>query len=89
MSVLIVEYGYFNNAPSVLQPSSATSYQRNAQFNITSVPQTELDGYKQAVFAACCVGGGSTIVCLPCSRQIVPLPEFMDGNVLANGCRTV
>ncbi|CAI4213394.1 unnamed protein product [Parascedosporium putredinis] len=61
VTVLVVEYGYFNNAPSVLQPSSATSYQRNVQFNITSVPQTELDGYKQSVFAACCVGGGSTI----------------------------
>lgn len=80
MSVLIVEYGYFNNAPSVLQPSSATSYQRNAQFNITSVPQTGLDGYKQAVFAACCVGGGSTIVCCSCPRQ---------GLCLANRRRTV
>ncbi|KAL2105796.1 hypothetical protein VUR80DRAFT_7717 [Thermomyces stellatus] len=60
VSVLIVEYGYFNNDPAVLQPSGGT-WSPRAMFNLTSVEQTELNGYQQNVMAACCVGGGSTI----------------------------
>lgn len=45
-------------------------------FNLTSVEQTELNGYQQNVMAACCVGGGSTIVCqrYPFTR-LVALPN--------------
>lgn len=61
VSVLIVEYGYFNNDPAVSRPSGGT-WSPRAMFNLTSVEQTELNGYEQNVLAACCVGGGSTIV---------------------------
>jgi hypothetical protein len=65
VSVLVVEYGYFNNDKSVLEPQSATRYFKNVQYNMTSLPQRELNGYKQDIYCACTVGGGSTIVCRP------------------------
>jgi len=69
---LIVEYGYFNKDPSVLQPASATNYQKKVQFNMTSVPQKELNGYKQDIYAANCVGGGSTINGMLLNRGAAP-----------------
>ena len=68
VSVLIVEYGYINDDPAILRPSSG-SFSPGGMYNITSVEQAGLDGYKQSVFAACCVGGGSTIVRPPFSSQ--------------------
>jgi choline dehydrogenase-like flavoprotein len=61
VTVLVVEYGYFNTDPARLEPSSATQYLSRYRFNMTSVPQTGLNGRTQGLYAACCMGGGSTI----------------------------
>jgi len=60
-TVLIVEYGYFDNREAQVQPSSATKYPPQDLFNLTSVPQAGLNGTRQAVYSASVVGGGSTV----------------------------
>ena len=61
VTVLVVEYGYFNTDPAHLEPSSSTTYLTRYRYNMTSVPQTGLNGRTQGLYAACCMGGGSTI----------------------------
>jgi choline dehydrogenase-like flavoprotein len=58
--VLVVEYGYFNRDPAHLQPSGL-SFAYDYQYNITTRPQAGLGGRSVTMYAACCVGGGSTI----------------------------
>jgi choline dehydrogenase-like flavoprotein len=60
-TVLVVEYGYLDNDTQILQPSSAVRYPRQDMYNLTSVPQIGLGNTTQTVYAACVVGGGSTI----------------------------
>ncbi|KAH7324788.1 hypothetical protein B0I35DRAFT_370184 [Stachybotrys elegans] len=60
VSVLVVEYGYFNTDPAQLEPNSI-GFSSRYQYNITSVPQTGLNNRAIGIYAACCVGGGSTI----------------------------
>ncbi|KFA50094.1 hypothetical protein S40293_06398 [Stachybotrys chartarum IBT 40293] len=60
VKVLVVEYGYFNTDPAHLQPNSL-GFSSRYQYNITSVPQTGLNNRSVGIYAACCVGGGSTI----------------------------
>ncbi|CAA7265020.1 unnamed protein product [Cyclocybe aegerita] len=60
-SVLIVEYGYINDNPGQLDPSSATAYPPANMFNISSVPQPALGNRQQQILAASVVGGGSMI----------------------------
>ncbi|KFY14043.1 hypothetical protein V492_02884 [Pseudogymnoascus sp. VKM F-4246] len=60
-SVLVVEYGYFDNDPAQLDPSSAANYRPINMFNASSVPQPGLGGRVSGVFAASVVGGGSTV----------------------------
>lgn len=59
VTLLVVEYGYFDNDNKVLQPQSATSYPRKDMYNVTSVLQTGLGGSRQSVYAACVIGGGN------------------------------
>ncbi|KAK2772639.1 hypothetical protein FQN53_004486 [Emmonsiellopsis sp. PD_33] len=60
-TVLVVEYGYFDNNPAQIEPSSAGNWPARDMFNLSSVPQTGLGGATGAVFAASVVGGGSTV----------------------------
>ncbi|KAF3161892.1 hypothetical protein TWF106_001053 [Orbilia oligospora] len=60
-NVLVVEYGYVDNNPSQLEPSSATSYPSRDLFNVTTVPQTGIGGKRVSIYAASVVGGGSTV----------------------------
>ncbi|KAF7335355.1 GMC oxidoreductase [Mycena sanguinolenta] len=60
-TVLVVEYGTFDNNPSQVEPSSATSYPPMDLFNVTSVPQPGIGNRTGTVYAAAVVGGGSTI----------------------------
>lgn len=57
----MVEYGYFDNNPAQLDPSSAANYRPISMFNASSVPQPGLGGRVSGVFAASVVGGGSTV----------------------------
>jgi hypothetical protein len=38
-TVLVVEYGTFDDTPGQVEPSSATNYPARDLFNVTSVPQ--------------------------------------------------
>ncbi|KAH8179104.1 GMC oxidoreductase domain-containing protein [Sarocladium implicatum] len=49
VTVLVVEYGYFNTDPAHLEPSSATTYLTRYRYNMTSVPQTGLNGRTQGL----------------------------------------
>ncbi|KAH8803083.1 hypothetical protein F5884DRAFT_683119 [Xylogone sp. PMI_703] len=60
-SVLVVEYGYFDNNPGQLEPTSAFTYPPADLFNATSVPQPGLNNRQGIVYAASVVGGGSTV----------------------------
>ncbi|KZV79533.1 FAD/NAD(P)-binding domain-containing protein [Exidia glandulosa HHB12029] len=61
-SVLLVEYGYIDNTPSQIEPSSATSYAQRNLYNLTAVVQPGLNNVANStVYAAAVVGGGSTI----------------------------
>ncbi|KAH8645515.1 alcohol oxidase [Xylariales sp. PMI_506] len=60
-TVLVVEYGYFDNRPEQLDPASAHTYPPQDLYNLTSVPQAGLRNTTQVVYSACVVGGGSTI----------------------------
>lgn len=61
-SVLLVEYGYIDNTPSQIEPSSATSYAQRNLYNLTAVVQPGLNNAANStVYAAAVVGGGSTI----------------------------
>lgn len=61
-TVLVVEYGYFDNSAAQLEPSSATQYQSRDLFNLTAVVQPGLNiAQNSVVYAASVVGGGSTI----------------------------
>ncbi|KAI9151547.1 Dehydrogenase xptC [Paramyrothecium foliicola] len=60
VNILVVEYGYFNTDPAQLQPNSF-SFSTRYQYNITTLPQPGLNDRAVSMFAACCVGGGSTI----------------------------
>jgi choline dehydrogenase-like flavoprotein len=57
----VVEYGYFDNNPAQLDPSSAANYRPINMFNVSSVPQPGLGGRVSGAFAASVVGGGSTV----------------------------
>ena len=61
VNVLVVEYGYFNDNPAQLEPSSATNWPLANLYNLTSIPQPGLNGRKQGVYGAAVVGGGSAI----------------------------
>jgi choline dehydrogenase-like flavoprotein len=63
VTVLVVEYGYFDNNPAQIQPRSAENYIWPIKdlFNLTSTPQAGLAGSVQAVYSASVVGGGSTV----------------------------
>lgn len=60
-TVLVVEYGYFDNRPEQIQPSSGFPWPAQDLFNLTSVPQEGIGGSTQRVLSASVVGGGSTI----------------------------
>ncbi|PPQ83997.1 hypothetical protein CVT25_000543 [Psilocybe cyanescens] len=60
-TVLIVEYGYFDDSPAQLEPSSATQYLAKNLFNATSIAQPGLGNKQGTVYAASVVGGGSTV----------------------------
>jgi choline dehydrogenase-like flavoprotein len=57
----VVEYGYFENNISQIQPQSAMSFQRKHLYNVTSIPQLGLYNRTSTSFAAAVVGGGSTV----------------------------
>ena len=57
----MVEYGYFDDAPAQIEPSSSVSYLAKDLFNLTSVAQPGLGGRTSVVYAAAVVGGGSTV----------------------------
>jgi choline dehydrogenase-like flavoprotein len=61
VTVLVVEYGYFDDSPAQLQPQSASVWPPRDLFNLSSTPQTGLEGRVQSVLSANVVGGGSTI----------------------------
>lgn len=61
VSVLVVEYGFFNNNPAQLDPASVRNGPRANVYNLTSVPQSGLNGRTQVVYGAAVVGGGSAI----------------------------
>lgn len=60
-TVLVVEYGYFENNVSQIQPQSAKSYQRKHLYNVTSIPQPGLNNRTYITYASAVVGGGSTV----------------------------
>ncbi|PPQ81761.1 hypothetical protein CVT24_005119 [Panaeolus cyanescens] len=60
-SVLVVEYGGFNNDPAQLDPSSAFQTPQQFLFNASIVPQPGIGNRSGQVFAASVVGGGSTL----------------------------
>ncbi|KAJ7342435.1 GMC oxidoreductase-domain-containing protein [Mycena albidolilacea] len=60
-TVLVVEYGTFDDTPGQVEPSSATNYPARDLFNVTSVPQPGIGNKTGTVYAAAVVGGGSTI----------------------------
>ncbi|KAF9032619.1 hypothetical protein BJ165DRAFT_1568401 [Panaeolus papilionaceus] len=60
-SVLIVEYGYIDDNPAQIEPSSATQYRQALLFNATIVPQPGINNRGGPVYAASVVGGGSTV----------------------------
>ncbi|KAH9481915.1 Dehydrogenase xptC [Psilocybe cubensis] len=60
-TVLVVEYGYFDDSPAQLEPSSATQYLSKNLFNASSVAQPGLGNRQGIVYAASVVGGGSTV----------------------------
>lgn len=57
----MVEYGYVDDRPEQIQPSSVSPIPAQDLYNVTSAPQVALGGSTQKVYAACVVGGGSTI----------------------------
>lgn len=57
----MVEYGYFENNVSQIQPQSAKSYQRKHLYNVTSIPQSGLNNRTYTSYAAAVFGGGSTV----------------------------
>lgn len=61
VNVLVVEYGYFNNNPAQLEPSSASNWPAANLYNLTSIPQPGLNGRTQRVYGGAVVGGGSAI----------------------------
>ncbi|CAA7269318.1 unnamed protein product [Cyclocybe aegerita] len=60
-SVLVVEYGHFDDNSGQVEPSSAGAWPQRKLFNVSSVPQPGLNNRLGAVYAAAVVGGGSTI----------------------------
>ena len=60
-TVLVVEYGYFDDNPAQLDPSSSSNYPPKDLFNVTTVPQRGIGGRLGTVYAAAVVGGGSTV----------------------------
>ncbi|KAF2458714.1 hypothetical protein BDY21DRAFT_385186 [Lineolata rhizophorae] len=60
-TVLCVEYGYFDNRPSQIEPASAVDYEALDMYNWTTVPLENLGGREVTIFAAAVVGGGSMI----------------------------
>ncbi len=61
-SVLVIEYGPFDNhEPSVLVPGLLNLATSPYRFNLTSVPQRELNNHTFTVPAAAVVGGGTVI----------------------------
>lgn len=60
-TVLVVEYGYFENNVSQIQPQSAKSYQRKHLYNVTSTPQPGLHNRTYTSYSTAVVGGGSTV----------------------------
>ncbi|KAI1841142.1 hypothetical protein JX266_012677 [Neoarthrinium moseri] len=61
-SVLVVEYGHFDNNPEQIQPSSVRNgWPPQDLYNLSSVPQVALLNRVQKVYSAAVVGGGSTV----------------------------
>ena len=60
-TVLVVEYGYFDDSPGQIEPSSATQYLAKDLFNVTTVAQPGIGNRQSTVYAAAVVGGGSTV----------------------------
>jgi choline dehydrogenase-like flavoprotein len=63
VTVLVVEYGYFDNNPLQIQPRSGRVFAWPIRdlFNLSSTPQSGLAGSVQTVYSASVVGGGSTV----------------------------
>ncbi|KAK3948516.1 hypothetical protein QBC32DRAFT_268711 [Pseudoneurospora amorphoporcata] len=63
VSVLVVEYGYFDDSYDVLDIQQVFRSTTHTKYNLTSVPQTQLGerNQVQGVPAAAVVGGGSAI----------------------------
>ncbi|PQE16464.1 GMC oxidoreductase protein [Rutstroemia sp. NJR-2017a WRK4] len=63
VTVLVVEYGYFDNNPAQIQPRSGRVFAWPIRdlFNLSSTPQSGLAGSVQTVYSASVVGGGSTV----------------------------
>lgn len=60
----MVEYGYFDDRPEQLDPSSVgglVGWPVYDMYNVTSVPQAGRANLTTQVLSACVVGGGSTI----------------------------
>ncbi|KAJ7263938.1 GMC oxidoreductase-domain-containing protein [Mycena rebaudengoi] len=60
-TVLVVEYGTFDDTPNQVEPSSAVNYPPRDLYNVTSVPQPGIRNRTGTVYAAAVVGGGSTV----------------------------
>ncbi|ETS85641.1 hypothetical protein PFICI_03666 [Pestalotiopsis fici W106-1] len=63
-TVLVVEYGYFDNRPEQIDPASfggLVNWPIQDLYNVTSTPQAGLLGNTVTVLAAAVVGGGSTV----------------------------
>ncbi|KAI9372266.1 hypothetical protein BJX61DRAFT_542888 [Aspergillus egyptiacus] len=61
VSVLVVEYGYFDNDPAQLEPSSVNGTPAEFMYNVTTVPQPGLSNRSLPIYAAAAVGGGSLV----------------------------
>ncbi|KAF7523008.1 hypothetical protein G7054_g11947 [Neopestalotiopsis clavispora] len=63
-TVLVVEYGYFDNRPEQLDPASfggLVNWPKQDLYNVTSTPQAGLLNNSVTVLSAAVVGGGSTV----------------------------
>ncbi|KAI4596707.1 hypothetical protein KJ359_005049 [Pestalotiopsis sp. 9143b] len=63
-TVLVVEYGYFDNRPEQLDPYSVgglINWPKYDMYNVTSTPQAGLLGNTVQALAGAVVGGGSTV----------------------------
>ncbi|PGH27490.1 hypothetical protein AJ80_00731 [Polytolypa hystricis UAMH7299] len=63
-TVLVIEYCHLSKFPffTVIQRSDGRNFNDpGTRYNITSIPQPEMNNRRQAVWIGCCVGGSSAI----------------------------